>query len=221
MKRLALLLLWPPLAAATPLPVRIEPASPTLGVPMALTVELPDAAVRLSGLPSLAPFELLAPPRQEGRQLRLLLLPMRPGAQTIPALPLERNGEHLATAPLPVSVAEGVPADAKPAPLKGLPNAVRPLSAWWLAPLLLPLALLAHLLWRRRSPQGPPPLESLAGDALLDELHRRLNVAECAHDERLRELRLRLEQLRFAPGPPAEAQVRQLLADYLARAEGA
>jgi hypothetical protein len=79
MNRTALLLFgWALLTAAAPLPVRLVPDPPVLGVPLLLTVELP-AGAELAGLPPLTPFELLEPPRREGSALRLLLMPMRPG----------------------------------------------------------------------------------------------------------------------------------------------
>lgn len=216
-RRLPLALLGALLIAAAPVPVHLTPDPPRLGVPLLLTVELPDASTELAGLPPLAPFELLEPPRREGRQLRLLLLPMRPGEQTIPSLPLRQEATgQLATAGLTVTVAEAVPADAAPAPLKPLPGGGRTFTPW-LAALLLPL-LAALLLWRRHShaKPSPPRLAELTGEALLTELQRRLTAAVGIPAAQQLELAQRLERLRFAPVAADEESVRRLLADFLA-----
>lgn len=223
MRRLPLaLLLWSLLSAAGPAPVRLTPEQPQLGVPLLLTIELPDAATELAGLPALTPFELLEPPQRREGELRLLLLPMRPGVQQIPSLPL-RQGEtrQLATAALTLTVDEGIPATATPAPLKSLATESPAVGFWPFA--LLPAALAAAWLGgvrrRRRIKQATPPLDDLTEERLLAELHRRLTLATALPEPLRQQLKTRLEKLRFAPGPPDKAEISRLLADVLALTE--
>lgn len=220
MKRLfAAVLLWGLLVATAPLPVHLTPARPLLGVPLLLTIQLPDAATELAGLPSLTPFELLEPPQRQGRQLRLLLLPMRPGTQHIPSIPLlQGTSQQLATAGMTVTVDEGLPLAAEAAPLKPLATGGTS-PATWLAPLLLAAIAAAFLfVHRQRHPAGeaPPPLESLHGEVLLAELRRRLLAEPGLDSGRRQQLAEDIDRLRFAPVPPDETSVRQRLADYLA-----
>lgn len=214
------------LTGAGPGPPRIAPSTPTLGVPILLTLDLPDAETQLAGLPSLAPFELLTPPQKEGTQLHLVLLPLRPGRHTIPAIPLHqgRSGQ-ISSASRTIDVAEGVPADARPAPLKELPSTGRVPVAWLvaliLAPLLFPALVLRSKARRSGRPRPAPALTELSGEALLAELQRQLEIREGEDDERWKPLTRRLERLRFAPGERPEESIRELLADFLKMAEDA
>lgn len=212
------------LTAAAPVPVRLTPAQAVLGTPLLLTLELPDAETTLAGLPPLAPFELLAPPRREGNELRLVLLPMRPGRHTLPSFPLHRGrSRQISTAPLTMEVAEGLPDDLEPAPLKELPASAKALPLWPGVPLAAAICVLALFLHRKgRTVNCPPPpvLDELDGEALLAELQRRLEGLRKDGDGRLDGLAQRLERLRFAPGDDTEDAARQLLTDFRALTGG-
>jgi len=212
-------LCWLLLCAAAPVPLRLAPAEPLLGVPLLLTVTLPDADTELAGLPPLDPFELLEPPQRAGRELRLLLLPMRPGRQRLPALPLHQGpSRQLSTEALMVTVGDGLAPEAEPASLKRLERRRQWSPAWPAALVAAVLAAGFGLRWRRRLPDQPaPPLESLVGERLLAELRQRL---ELLPDQPRRLLAERLARLRFAPRPPSEQEIAELLSDYLAAAEG-
>lgn len=216
MNRAVLLLLaWLLLSAAAPVPVRLTPERPVLGMPLLLTAELPEGC-ELAGLPPLAPFELLVPPRTENGTLRLLLLPMRPGDTRIPSLPLRQAGRQLSTEEVPLTVADGIAADARPAPLKALPGATSAPSRWMAAAFTL-LAVTAGGVWwlyRRRAPR-PPRLEELSGEELLAELQRRLATLSQLPVERREVLASRLERLRFAPEPTCAAAIEQLRDELL------
>jgi len=221
MKRLLVLLFLPLLCAAVPVPVRLVPAEPLLGVPLLLTWTLPDADTALAGLPPLAPFELLEPPQRSGRELRLLLLPMRPGKQRIPSIPLHHGpSRQLSTEAFTVVVGDGLPQGAAAAPLKTLdrhrPGQIRWLAGLAAATLLLGIGL--GLTCRRLRKAGPPPLDALRGEALLAELQRRLELLPADPRRRLAE---RLARLRFAPAQASEQDMLELLADYRAAMEAA
>lgn len=218
-RSLVALFLWPLLCAAAPLPVRLTPTEPLLGVPLLLTVALPDTETELAGLPPLAPFELLEPPQRSGGELRLLLLPMRPGMQHLPPFPLHQGpSRQLSTEALVITVGDGL-AEEEAAALKTLdPPPSGPHR--WLAGLLAAAFLLGLglLPFRRHRARQSPPLETLSGEALLAELQRRL--ARLPAEPR-RQLAARLERLRFAPTPPSPQCIEELLADYRAAAEEA
>lgn len=157
MSRLLWLLCLPLLLGAAPPQPTVEPPAPLLGRPCTVSVPLPDATTTLVGLPALGAFELLLPPQRDGAALRLLLLPLRPGIQTLPALPLLAQGAPLATAPLTVTVVDDLPAELTPAPLLAAPDAgdTRRSSWAWLLLLLLP-AVAAGIWVRRKRPVSPP-----------------------------------------------------------------
>jgi len=214
------------LTGAGPVPLRLRPPTATLGIPLAVTLDLPDADTDLAGLPSLAPFELLTPPQKEGTLLHLVLLPLRPGRHAIPAIPLHqgRSGQ-VSSASRTIEVAEGVPADARPAPLKELPSTGKAPSAWLVAlffvPLLIPAFVFRSKTARSGRPRPAPALTELSGEALLAELQRQLEASGRKDEERWKPWARRLERLRFAPGEHPEEAIRQLLADFLKRAEEA
>lgn len=212
------------LIAAAPVPVLTTPSENTLGVPLTVTVELPDEKAELAGLPSLSPFELLAPPRKVGNQLRMVLLPMRAGRHAIPSLPLHYGpSRQLATAPLVVTVSEGIPPDSQPAPLKRLPRTGNEQTAK-LAALLFPFLLAPALLYlrhRRREKKEISPLEHGGEEALLAALSRELERLHIHGDKRWETLRRRLERLRFAPGERPEEKILEFLADFRKLAEKA
>lgn len=212
------------LSGGAPVPLSLSPPAATLGVPLQATLDLPDDETQLAGLPPLGSFELLAPPRKEGKQLHLVLLPMRPGRHTLPAIPLHQGrSRQISTAPMAIEVAEGVPADARPAPLKGLSSTGRMPVAWLVTLFLAPILFLAFALRpktaksERRRPV--PLLAELSGEVLLTELQRQLEASGRKDDERWKPLARRLERLRFAPAERPEEAIRQLLADFLKMAE--
>lgn len=224
--RLPVLLLLPLLCAAAPLPVRISPPEPVLGIPLLVTITLPDPEAELAGLPALGPFELLEPPRREGEELHLVLLPLRPGRHLLPSLTIRVGpGRHLTAGPVPVAVAEGVPPDAEPAPLRNLPAPPAPFSV---LPGLGPAAggLLLVGLWylrRRRGRRNRPssvPLEEMPVEELLAELTRRTARRMKPEEAGWRELAEGLERWRFGPLTPTAEEARRLLCAYRALTGG-
>lgn len=109
------------LCLATPV-VHLDPPSPILGKPLSIMITVEDEETLLAGLPDLGAFEPLAPPLQRGREIRLVVLPMRPGSREIPPFPLQvGTARQIETAALRVTVLEGIAQDAAIAPLKRRP----------------------------------------------------------------------------------------------------
>lgn len=119
----AIALTFLPVAVAVAAPqIRLDPPSPILGKPLSIILALEDEETTLSGLPDLGPFEPLAPPLHSGREIRLVVLPMRPGIREIPPFPLQVGTARLIeTAALHVTVLEGIAQNAAIAPLKRRP----------------------------------------------------------------------------------------------------
>lgn len=140
------------LAVAVPL-VRLDPPSPILGKPLTIIITLEDEETTLAGLPDLGPFEPLAPPLRSGQEIRLVVLPLRPGIREIPPFPLQvGTARQIETTALRVTVLEGIAQNAAIAPLKRRPF---PLvgsgpGGWILAGtiVLLLLGTAATLFWR-------------------------------------------------------------------------
>ena len=106
---------------AAPL-VHLDPPSPILGKPLSIIITLDDEETVLAGLPDLGPFEPLAPPLHSGQEIRLVVLPMRPGIREIPPFPLQvGTAQQIETPALRVTVLEGIAQDATVAPLKRRP----------------------------------------------------------------------------------------------------
>jgi hypothetical protein len=118
---LVLALLPATLVLAAPI-VRLEPATPILGKPLSIIITLDDEETGLAGLPDLGSFEPLAPPLQHGSEIRLVVLPMRPGVRELPPFPLQvGTARQIETSPLAVTVLEGIAHDAAIAPFKRRP----------------------------------------------------------------------------------------------------
>lgn len=218
MRRLLVLPLALLLCAAHPAGVTVAPDPPLLGRPLAVTFSLVDAETTLAGLPALGSFELLLPPHLDHGTLRLLLLPMRPGLQTLPPLPLHQGGSaRSATPELALTVHDDLPADALPAPLLSAtaPPAPAARSALFaaLAGLLLIGAGALLLRWRRHRPR---PLPAPTDDERLAGLQRRLEPL-LATDPVAAELHRQLLQLRFAPGAATPQQLQELQAAVTTR----
>lgn len=109
------------LCQAAPL-VHLDPPSPIFGKPLSIIITLEDEETTLAGLPDLGPFEPLAPPLHHGREIRFVVLPMRPGNHEIPPFPLQvGTARQIETAALRVTVLEGIAQNAAIAPLKRRP----------------------------------------------------------------------------------------------------
>lgn len=133
--------------------VHLDPPSPILGKPLSIIITLEDEETFLSGLPDLGPFEPLAPPLHNGKEIRLVVLPMRPGSREIPPFPLQvGTARQIETAALHVTVLEGIARNADIAPLKGRPfPLVGSGPGIWIfigAVTLLVLGITTTLLWR-------------------------------------------------------------------------
>jgi hypothetical protein len=102
--------------------VHLDPPSPILGKPLSIIITLEDEETALAGLPDLGPFEPLAPPLHQGREIRLVVLPMRAGMREIPPFPLQvGTARQIETTSLRVTVLEGIAQNATIAPLKRRP----------------------------------------------------------------------------------------------------
>jgi hypothetical protein len=140
------------LGQAAPI-VQLDPPSPILGRPLSIIITLDDEETTLAGLPDLGTFEPLAPPLHRGSEIRLVVLPMRPGIREIPPFPLQvGTARQIETAALRVTVLEGIAQDAAIAPLKRRPfPLVGSGPGGWIAigtVFLLLLGTGAALLWR-------------------------------------------------------------------------
>ena len=147
-----LMLLPVTLVLAAPV-VHLDPTTPILGKPLSIIITLDNEETGLAGLPDLGPFEPLAPPLHHGQEIRLVVLPMRPGVREIPPFPLQvGTARQIETLPLQVTVLEGIALDAAIAPFKRRPFPLvgSGTGGWILAGVLLLLffgAIIA-LFWR-------------------------------------------------------------------------
>ena len=133
--------------------VQLDPPSPILGRPLSIIITLEDEETTLAGLPDLGTFEPLAPPLHRGTEIRLVVLPMRPGIREIPPFPLQvGTARQIETEAVRVTVLEGIAQDAAIAPLKRRPfPLVGSGPGGWIAigtVFLLLLGTGAALLWR-------------------------------------------------------------------------
>lgn len=187
--------------------LRLDPPAPILGKPLSIIITLDDEETFLAGLPDLGPFEPLAPPLQSGREIRLVVLPMRPGNLEIPPFPLQvGTARQIETAPFPVAVLEGIALDAGIAPLKRRPfPIVGSGPGLWigLAALLLLIigtGVTLFLRWWRR-----PDFFKLPRATQLAQLKTRASQLRPTpgRTDLLREI----EVHRFAPLPCTEAEI--------------
>lgn len=186
-------------AAAAPPQIRLDPAAPVFGRPVTIIIPLSDHETTLAGLPELGTFEPLAPPIRSDGEIRIVVLPMRPGEQEIPPFPLQVGRSRLIdTAPLVVTVLEGIAQNAAPAPFKRRPiPLVGSGPGRWVVILLAAIggSLLAIYLYRRWKTRQI--LEKLPTQAQLQLLRKRLlnTPPEPGRDALLAEI----DVLRFAP----------------------
>lgn len=199
------------LLGAAPPTVAVHPDPPRLGAPLSITFTLADAETTLAGLPDLGSLALLLPPQRDGRELRLLLMPMRSGETTLPSLPLVRGSATQSATPLiTFKVIDDLPADATLAPIRKR-STPAPMQSWpaFLSTGIGGLLVVAGVLWMRRSrkfQQVPAP----AGDALLAVWQQQL-APHLATSITACELHAEIEQLRFAPPSGDEAATRERL----------
>jgi hypothetical protein len=179
--------------------VHLDPATPILGKPLSIIITLEDEETALAGLPDLGPFEPLAPPLHRGREIRLVVLPMRAGSREIPPFPLQvGTARQIETAAVHVTVLEGIAQDAAIAPLKRLPfPLVGSGPGGWIAigaVFLLLLGTGAALFWRWWQRPSFFKLPQAVQLAQLDARARKLPVSP----ERTI-LLIDLRERRFAP----------------------
>lgn len=179
--------------------VHLDPPSPILGKPLSIIITLEDEETALAGLPDLGPFEPLAPPLHRGQEIRLVVLPMRPGIREIPPFPLQvGTARQIETAALRVTVLEGIAQDATIAPLKRRPfPLVGSGPGGWIAIgtiFLLLLGTSAALFWRWWHRPNFFKLPLAVQLAQLDARARKLP----ASPERTR-LLTEIKERRFAP----------------------
>ncbi len=102
------------------LPVSLDPTTAEIGLPLTLSISLPDETTRLVGLPDLGAFALLEQARQSGKILTLKLLPLRPGNQTIPRLSFQ-TGQRLESTTVITLTVEAPAIPEAPHPLRPFP----------------------------------------------------------------------------------------------------
>jgi hypothetical protein len=195
--------------------VHLDPPTPILGKPLSIIITLDDEETGLAGLPDLGSFEPLAPPLHLGQEIRLVVLPMRPGAREIPPFPLQvGTARQIETAPLPVAVLEGIAHGAAIAPFKRRPF---PLvgsgpGGWILAGaiLLLLFGTGIALLWRWWHRPDFFKLPQAVQLARLEARARQL-PASVACSGLLNEIRER----RFAPLPSSTDDIHRLYRQLL------
>ena len=200
--------------------VHLDPATPILGKPLSIIITFDNEETGLAGLPDLGSFEPLAPPLHHGQEVRLVVLPMRPGSREIPPFPLQvGTARQIETAPLPVTVLEGIAHDAAIAPFKRRPF---PLvgsgpGGWILAGALL-LTFFGTgivLLWRWWHRPDFFKLPQAIQLARLEARARQL-PASAACSSLLEEVRER----RFAPLPSSTDDIQRLHRTLLSLAAG-
>jgi|GEM_PF-6920897 len=206
-------LLWlciPLLLAAAP---QVPPVAARLGATLHLELPLPADAT-LAGVPDLGPFAARVPPQINNNTLILVLVPLRPGRFTLPALPLQGGQEHLTTEPVRIDVSAPEP-PAAAHPLKALPTSTKTtvlISSWFSALAALAATLLFLVLWRRRRTRSSSiPLSPL------DHLAVRFAASSDIDNPRWADFRSRLLRLRFAPLAADPADVEALTAEFEAR----
>lgn len=221
--RYALLLslfLWPGSLLASPPTIHLDPAAPVFGKPLSIIIPVADAETILAGLPDLGAFKPLAPPLQTGKEIRLVVLPMRPGEQEIPPFPLQvGTSRQIETAALRVSVLEGVAQDAAIAPYKRRPFLLvgSGPGSWiaigTIAGLVLGAAVTLFWHWWRR-----PRFEKLPRAAQLSWLRTRL--LKLPASERRALLLAEIEERRFAPIPTHPHDIHRLHSELLSLIAG-
>ena len=203
------------LALAAPT-LHLEPSAPILGKPLSIIITLEDEDTFLAGLPDLGPFEPLAPPLHSGREIRLVVLPMRPGSREIPPFPLQvGTARQIETAALRVTVLEGIAQNAGIAPLKRRPfPLVGSGPGVWIAIGTIALLLLgagAFLFWRWWQ---RPDFFKLPLAVQLAQLAGR--AAQLPSSPGRTHLLAEIEVRRFSPLPSTAADIHHLHSKLLA-----
>lgn len=199
MNRLWILLLLPLLLGAAPIDeVQLEPSAPRLGEPLLVTLQRPDGNWELSDYPDLTPFQLLEPPRHTEKSLQLRLLPLRPGAATIPPFSLYKGSQVWLSPPVTVDIVDPFTGLDTPTPRHPWPSTTTPFNRW-LAALLVSLAGLLVVGWRWTAKRREVGIDNLA--AFAERLARQPD------SERRGELERILSGWRFGPYRPTTGEL--------------
>ena len=215
-RRLLLILIAATQIAA--LPLSVDPPTAEVGIPLTISISLPDATTELVGYPDLGSFALLTPPERSGNSFTFRLLPLRPGSQSIPALSF-RTGQHRDATAATVLTVAAPPAPDVPHPLLPLPASVRQLQRHSNRLLISITAGFAFLglvltvfLHRRRAriTQPTPDLdEQFAQLATAVSRVQDIDNPEWQHFCR------QLERIRFAPLPRNQEQLQELTGEFV------
>lgn len=215
-----LLTLCPVVLLAAPPAIRLDPAAPVFGKPLTIVIPLTDEETTLAGLPDLGAFEPLAPPLHTGSEIRLVVLPLRPGQREIPPFPLQvGTSRQIETAALRVTVLEGIAQEAAIAPLKRRPfPLVGAGPGGWIVIggiAFLLLAATATLLWRwwRR-----PSFAELPVTTQLAQLRGRL--LKLPPSELRSQLLVEIEERRFGPIATSAEEIHRLHSELLSLQAG-
>lgn len=213
-------LVWIVVAASqlAALPLSVDPPTAEVGIPLTVSISLPDATTELIGFPDLGSFALLAPPERSGNNITLHLLPLRPGIQSIPALPF-RTGQHRVTTDAVTLSVAAPPVPDRPHPLRPLPEPAREqqkrsnnllfsITAGFAA-----LGLVLTLFLRRRRAQIAQPAPDL--DEQFAQLAAAVSLIQDIDNPEWHRFCRQLERSRFAPLSRNQNQLQELTGEFV------
>jgi hypothetical protein len=202
------------------LPLKIEPPTVEIGMPLTVSITLPNLSSELVGFPDLGFFALLEPPVRNGNQFTFTLLPLRPGSQRIPAFAFRSDQRLESTDSIDITVeAPAILATAhplKPFPDSTSPDGIFTRVVYLIAGLGGVVLLLSTTSRFRRSKTIQPPVSL---DDQFAQLARAAKHARNHNDPDWNSFCQRLERIRFAPVSRNTVQLAELTAEF-ARLKG-
>ena len=200
------------------LPLSVDPPTAEVGIPLTVSITLPDTPTELIGFPDLGSFVLLAPPERNGNNFTFRLLPLRPGNQSIPALPFRTGQRQLTTATISLSVA-APPVPDNPHPLRPLPEPTRQRQDRSSSILIsiaggfAVLGLTIVIFRRRRHAPVARPAPDL--DDQFAQLAATVNQVPNIDRPEWQRFCQKLERVRFSPLPRNLEQLQELNAEFI------
>ncbi len=213
-----LLLLVVAVTQIAALPLSVDPPTAEVGIPLTVSITLPDATTELVGFPDLGPFALLAPPERSGNKFTFHLLPLRPDSQSIPALPFRIGQRLVTTDAVSLSVA-APPVPDSPHPLRPLPDPARERqerSSHILISIAAGFAILGLtviIFRRRRQSQVAQPAPDL--DEQYAQLAAVVSRVPATDRPEWQQFCRQLERVRFAPLPRSQEKLQELIREFI------